>query len=150
LKAGILKVSDTKISPFAALYFAIVMGTVSFSLVLWPFRFIFDVHKVLTTHQSVHNTIIHVGGIGLAIGASIAFESLRKMYLRIPWFYPFIIIFFLNAIIMSVALLILNMGYASYAPYSEVFIIIAVVELILFRLTMCWHIHSRPPIASIN
>ena len=96
----------------SVLYFVAVMWWVVLLLLITPFMLIGDIGTVHESGFSSNNIGLSFMGIfGLLIGVSLLIPAFRRMYYKLPWLFPFVKIFLVNVVILTIAELVLNYGY---------------------------------------
>lgn len=122
----------------ALVYFLTVMWWV---LLLLPFVVLMlftDIGVIRSSGFSTVNTgISFIAIFGLLLGLSLLIPAFRKMYYKLPWLFPYVKIMYLNLIIMSIAVALLNYGYEVQNPARHtLFFILMIIQIIIFRLLM--------------
>jgi len=122
----------------ALVYFLTVMWWV---LLLLPFVVLMlftDIGVIRRSRFSTVNTgISFIAIFGLLLGLSLLIPAFRKMYYKLPWLFPYVKIMYLNLIIMSIAVALLNYGYEVQNPARHtLFFILMIIQIIIFRLLM--------------
>ena len=122
----------------ALIYFLTVMWWV---LLLLPFVVLMlftDIGVIRSSGFSTVNTgISFVAIFGLLLGLSLLIPAFRKMYYKLPWLFPYVKIMYLNLIIMSIAVALLNYGYEVQNPARHtLFFILMIIQIIICRLLM--------------
>jgi hypothetical protein len=122
----------------ALIYFLTVMWWV---LLLLPFVVLMlftDIGVIRSSGFSTVNTgISFIAIFGLLLGLSLLIPAFRKMYYKLPWLFPYVKIMYLNLIIMSIAVTLLNYGYEVQNPARHtLFFILMIIQIIIFRLLM--------------
>lgn len=133
-------------STVAAIYFLFPMSLVLLLLTFMPIGFLSDVSAVRNSGFAGQNiSASFIGMCGFFIGLSLLIPTLRKMYRVIPWLYPFIKIFYVNLIILCIALSILNLGYEVRSNSRHtLFFILMIVQIIICRIGMCIYFKLKP------
>lgn len=130
----------------AVLYFIFPMGLALLVLIFTPLMFLSDVSSIRTSgFAGPRSELAVIGVCGLIIGLSMLIPALRRIYTFFPWMYAFIKIFFINMIILNVALTILNYGYeVQDESRHTLFFILMISQLIICRLGMSLYFKLRP------
>lgn len=134
------------LADFAAIiYFLAVMMWVLLLLALVPIIIFSDISIIFKSGFATSNTgTAFIGLFGLAIGISMLIPAFRRMYYKLPWMFPFVKIMYLNVIIMSVAVMLLNYGYEVQSPSRhKLFVIIMICQIIVSRILMCIYFYKR-------
>lgn len=129
----------------AVLYFILIMFWVPLILISELFSLITDMITVVnigfSTSFSSANTI---SVLSFSIGLSLLIPAFRKIYYKLPWLLPFVIIMFVNLLILFVSSLLINYGFESQNSFKHyVFIVIALIQLIVCRLLMCFYFSKK-------
>ncbi len=122
------------------IYVVTVMWWLLLLLPLVPIMTIFsDIPGIINSGFSSSNTgIAFIGIFGLFIGISLLIPPLPKMYYKLPWLFPYVKIFYVDVIIMSIATILLNIGYEVQSDARHVkFFILMVAQIIICRVLMC-------------
>lgn len=129
----------------AWIYFLAVMTWLLPLLFIVPIMTLSDMATVVESGFSIPDTgIYYIAVFGLFIGLSLVIPVFRKMYDKLPWMFPYVKIMFINTIIVSVALLILNYGYEVQSDSRHsVWTIVMVVQIILCRILMSLYFHRQ-------
>lgn len=129
----------------AVLYFLAVMWWVLLLLIFVPLGLMFDINTILSSGfstSSIGTTFIEI--FGLFIGLSLLIPAFRKIYYKLPWVFPFVKIFYLNVIIMSIATMLLNYGYeVQNQTRHTIFFILMICQIIICRGLMCIYFHRK-------
>lgn len=73
--------------------------------------------------------------------------AFRRCYYKLPWLYPLTMMLTMNLFIVCIAELILRKGFEVISTPRHVFaIILMIVQIIVFRLIMCWYLKKNPMI----
>jgi len=133
-------------STSAFLYFVFVMWWVILLLILSPFMLLSDIQVIRKSGFSTSNVgEALIGILGLFIGLSLLIPPIRKMYYKIPWLFPLVKIFFIDVIILSIAVSILNYGYEiRNAVRHNIFYVLMIVQIVVSRIAMCFYFHKNP------
>lgn len=133
-------------SKSAFFYFIFVMCWVILLLAIAPLMLYSDINVIRESGFSVPNIGIElIGVLGLFIGLSLLIPSFRRMYYNLPWLFPFVKILFIDVIIMSFAIMILNYGYeVQNNTRHTIFFILMIVQIILCRAAMCIYFNKKP------
>jgi hypothetical protein len=133
-------------STFAAMYFIFLMSIVLLLLIFMPLGFLTEVDSMRSSGFATPNSAASFIGVsGLIIGLSLLIPPLRKMYGALPWLYSFTKIFFVNLIILNVALTILNIGYQiNNSARHTMFFILMILQLVICRIAMCIYFRLKP------
>ncbi len=74
----------------------------------------------------------------LLIGLSLLIPLNRRMYYTFPWLYPYVKILFVDYIILSVSIIILNYGHMEDNDSRRLlFKVLAIIFFIVARITQC-------------
>lgn len=132
----------------AILYFIVFMIFIIIYLFYGQFHFISLIKEVLDMgFYTSFTAMASVSIIGLLIAISLLVPPLRKMYYKLPWLFPYIKILFINIIILSIALYLINMGYeVQNETRHHTFFIIMIVQIIACRLAMCLYFYKKPAV----
>lgn len=133
-------------STAAAIYFIFPMLLVILVLIFTPLMFSTDVSSITGSGFAGPNTSASIIGVcGLSIGLSLVIPPLRKMYLTLPWLYPFVKIFFIDMIILNIGITILNYGYqVNSEARHTLFYMLMIVQIVVCRIVMCIYFRIRP------
>ncbi len=131
----------------ATVYFVFPMCLVLLLLIIMPLIFLTNVSTVRSSGFAGPNTAASsIGTCGLFIGLSLLIPPLRKMYRVLPWLYSFVKIFYVNLIIMSIGLAILNIGYqVQNDARHTMFFILMIIQVVACRIAMCIYFKLKPP-----
>ncbi len=126
-------------------YFLAVMTWMLPMLIFIPLMTLSDMGTVMESGFSIPNTGIYfIAVFGLFIGLSLVVPAFRKMYYKLPWMFPYVKIMFINTIIITVALLLLNFGYEVQNDRRHlVWTLLMVAQLIICRILMSLYFHKR-------
>lgn len=129
----------------AVLYFIFIMFWVSLILVSEICSLVMDMISVVSigysTSFSNAGTIVV---LSFFIGLSLLVPAFRKIYYKLPWLLPFVIIMFVNLLILFVSNLLVHYGFESQNSLKHyAFIAIALIQLIACRLLMCFYLSKR-------
>ncbi|ACA54823.1 hypothetical protein FDC45_13955 [Clostridium botulinum] len=130
----------------ATIYFIFPMCLILIILIVIPIGFLTDVSAIRGSGFAPPNTITPFMGIcGFVIGLSLLIPPLRKMYKALPWLYPLTKIFYVNLVILSIGLEILNRGYQviNNARHATFFILM-IIQIIACRIAMCIYFKLKP------
>jgi hypothetical protein len=132
-------------------YFILVMSWLIPLLLFLPFGIITDINTVRVSGFSGQNTgISFIAVLGALIGFSMLIPAFRKMYYKLPWLFPYVKIFFINVVIISVASMIINYGYEiQNETRHTIFFILMLCEIVIGRILMCLYF-SRKKIGHIQ
>lgn len=130
----------------AVIFFVTVMWWVLLMLAFVPIGLIMDMNTVIKSGFSTSNIgFAFIGSLGLMIGLSLLIPPFRRMYYALPWLFPFVKIFYLNVVILSIATIILNKGFEVQNEYRHImFIALMIIQIILCRFAMCIYLHKKP------
>ncbi len=130
----------------AAIYFVFPMCFIFLVLIFMPIGFLSDVNSVRSSGFAGPNmTASFMGTCGLFIGLSLLIPPLRKMYRVLPWLYSFVKIFYVNLIILTIGLAILNRGYqVKNNTHHITFFILMIVQIVICRIAMCIYFKLKP------
>lgn len=130
----------------AVVYFIFPMSLVILMLLLTPLMFPNAISTIINSgFAGPGKEWGFIAMCGFFISLSLLIPVLRRIYLSLPWFYPFIKIFFMNFIIMNIGILILNYGYqVNNEARHIVFFSIMVLQLLICRIAMCFYFKYRP------
>lgn len=130
----------------ALLYFIFPMSLVMLILLLQPLMLPKEISTIIDSGFAGPNYARGlVGMFGLVIGLSMLIPPLRKIYQVLPWFYPFIKIFFINFIIVNIGLSILHYGYeVNNEARHTMFYALMTAQLVICRIAMCVYFKYRP------
>lgn len=130
----------------ATIYFIFPMCFVLLLLIFIPISFISDVNSVRDSGFAGPNSAAPIIGMcGIFIGISLLIPLFRRMYRVLPWLYSFVKIFFVNLIILSIGITILNQGYQvnNNARHAKFFILM-IVQIVICRIAMCIYFKLKP------
>lgn len=132
-------------STAAVIYFLVVMWWILLMLIFVPIGLISDIDTIRSSGFSTSNIgTAFIGIFGLFIGLSLLVPTLRKMYYKLPWMFPFVKILYPNVIIMSVATMLLNYGYeVQNQTRHTLFFILMICQIIICRALMCIYFSKR-------
>lgn len=130
----------------AVLYFIFPMCLILLLLLIMPFGMLSDINSIRSSgFAGPGYASAFIGVTGFAIGLSLLIPPLRKMYIALPWLYPFTKIFFIDLVILSIATVILNYGYEiNNEARHTVFFILMLAEMIIGRIAMCIYFKLKP------
>jgi len=133
-------------STAAFLYFIFVMWWILLLLAFVPLGLFMDIQTIRSSGFSTTNIgTAFIGILGLFIGLSLLIPAFRKMYYKFPWLFPYVKIFYVNVVIMSVATLILNYGYEIQSSTRHTkFFILMLVQIVVCRFAMCIYFNKKP------
>ena len=133
-------------SCLAVLFFFFVMTWLMLLLIFVPILILWEIYTVRTSGVSVTNDhLAFAGTAAFMIGISLVIPAFRLIYRALPWLFAYVKMFFLNLIILSVALLILNYGYeVQNSDRHKLFFILMIVQIVVCRLAMSVYFHRRP------
>ena len=130
-------------SILSAIGFLALMGWVIFLLPIIPLKIILtDIGLVRAVGFSrgfsgIADTVNFIWILGIPIALSLRIPAFRKMYYRLPWMYPYVKIYYLNLVIMAIALIILNYGYeVQNETRHTIFFILMLLEIVIGRVLM--------------
>lgn len=130
----------------AAIYFIFPMLLVIFLLIYYPLSFLLNVITIRNSGFAGPNyggSLIEI--CGFFIGLSLLIPPLRKMYYALPWLYAFIIISFINMIILYIGSLILDQGYQVVNEIRHtLFFILMFFQILICRFAMCIYFKFKP------
>lgn len=123
----------------AVLYFLSVMWWLLLLLMLDPIMQVTDIYEIRNYGFSTFGTApTGIWIYGLFIGLSLLVPALRRIYYKFPWMFTFVKIAYLNALIMMVAVMLLNYGYEVQNPTRHnLFFILMICQIIICRILMC-------------
>ena len=82
---------------------------------------------------------------GLVFGITMLVPAFRRCFRKLPWLYPYITILSADITFLSVAIAILNFGFTVQNDTRHIiFIILAVLQIVVCRLAMCFYCHRKP------
>ena len=123
----------------AVIYFFAVMLVLMLMLIIVPLILISKIdtiREVGFATSTIGTTFI--GVFGIFIGISLLVPAFRKMYYKLPWMFPFVKILFIDVVILSIGVMILNFGYEVQSESRHtLFFFLMLSQLILCRATMC-------------
>lgn len=85
--------------------------------------------------------------ISIFIAPTLLLPPLRRYYDLLPWLFPYVKIIFLDILILSLSIMLLNYGYAvQNEARHTIFLFLTGAFLIVARLLMCLYFHKKPMI----
>ncbi|ADL52395.1 hypothetical protein [Clostridium cellulovorans] len=95
--------------------------------------------------SGVDNGMGNAAVFGLFIGISLLVPAFRKIYYKLPWFFPFVKILFVDVTILGVSIMILHYGYQVKSPVRNImFLILTIVQIVVCRILMCSYFYKKP------
>ncbi len=130
----------------AILYFFSIMPFVIFILAFAPIGLLMDIKTIRASGFSTTNIgITLIGILGMFIAPTLLIPALRGMYYKLPWLFPFVKIFFIDLIILSIALAVLNLGYeVQNSTRHSMFFALMIIQIILCRAAMSIYFSRKP------
>jgi len=141
-----IKLKNILGSMTAAIYFIFPMSLILLVLLVMPLMFLSDVSAITDSGFAGPNTAgSFIGVCGLFIGLSLLIPPLRKMYLVLPWLYPFVKIFFVDLVILNIGISILNYGYqVNNKLRHQIFFFLMILQIVISRIAMCIYFKRKP------
>mgnify|MGYP001426019044 CR=1 FL=1 len=137
-----------KIIKYIALgYWMLIFGVWAiFALGFTPLMILGDINTILRTGFALGFTWdSFLIGHSFMIAISMLVPPLRKIYDYFPWLFPYVVMFFINSLIMMMAVYILNYGYEVRDTARHVFfLIVMLVQIIVCRFAMCLYFWRKP------
>ncbi len=141
----IKKIIDFLGNVVAVIYFFTAMMIVLFLLGGGPFMLISNIDVIRESGFANPNSGQAIMGLsGLFIGISLLIPPLRKMYYKLPWLFPFTKILFVDVLILSIAVAILNYGYEIQSSSRHaIFFGLMIGQIIIGRALMCIYFNKN-------
>lgn len=130
----------------ATAYFIFPMSFILILLIFTPLTFFSDVRVIRNSgFAGPDYALAMIGFSGLAISMSLLIPALRRIYSFFPWLYAFIEIFFINFIIITFGISILNFGYKTIDPTRHtLFYVIMIIFVVVGRIGMSVYYKWKP------
>lgn len=127
------------------IYFFSVMLPIILMLIFVPLILISEIGTIREAGfatSSIGTTFISVSG--LFIGISLLVPAFRIMYYKLPWMLPLVKILFIDVVILSIGVMILNFGYEIQSETRHtLFFVLMLIQLILCRAAMCIYFNKN-------
>ncbi len=124
----------------SVIYYLIVMFPILVLLLLMPLMLLSDIKTIMDSGFSIPNNgpTAVLAWIGFWTGLSLLIPVFRKMYHKLPWMFAFVKVLYIDLVILTIAILVLNYGYGvqSHTRHT-IFLILMVVQIVIFRILMC-------------
>jgi DMSO reductase anchor subunit len=128
--------------------FVLLMGFPLYFITTSPFRLIEKIETVYRTGYAIIGVGYTVLGFALFLllfGISLVTTPLRRMYYRLPWLLPFIIMFALSTLLFTIALPIMNRGYYTLQSNDAAnYFLLMSGQLVFCRLLLCIGLYQKP------
>ncbi|MCL2154090.1 MAG: hypothetical protein FWH53_00340 [Leptospirales bacterium] len=123
---------------FSIIAFLAIMGWVIPLLPLMLLIIFNDIEAVLISGFSTSGSSADsIWIFAIPIAVSLLIPVFRKMYYKLPWLFPYVKIFYINVVIMGIALMILNYGYkVQNETRHTIFFILMLLEIVIGRILM--------------
>ncbi|BCN28787.1 hypothetical protein [Anaeromicropila herbilytica] len=136
----------------AVAYFAFLIYTlyIMFRQVLFMFCDIYDMLRGVDYLYNVQ-ALEWVSIACFFFGISYAIPLFHRIYRVMPWFYVFTITWLVNSLIISLGYKEVQFGHKfNNGNYIIIYFILAIIQVILLRILMCWYLYNRPLKCFIN
>ena len=137
---GKLRASDI----FSALYLIFMIPFVLF-LILADIASLLGITTILASEFSNTSNATILWPCIFIISLSFMIPGLRRMYYRLPWLEPLIIMLAVDSVLIVCAYEIFNYGYQTVSAGRHVaFTVLAIAWLIIGRFAQCFYFSKRP------
>lgn len=130
----------------ATAYFIFPMSFILILLIFTPLMFFSDINAIRNSgFAGPDSALAMIGFSGLTIGMSLLIPPIRRIYLFFPWLYTFVEVFFVNFVILTIGISILNFGYKTVDPTRHtIFYVIMIIFVIVSRIGMSIYYRWKP------
>jgi len=128
--------------------FLLIMGFPLYLVTTAPYKTIEDILAIYHTGYALIDSGYMLLGVIFSIpliGISFIFAPTRRIYYRMPWLLPFIILFSVNLLILSISYLIINTGfYVLDEDRTALYSLFMIGQLLLSRLLLSIWLYKKP------
>lgn len=130
----------------ATAYFIFPMSFILILLIFTPLMFFSDISAIRNSgFAGPDSALAMIGLSGLTIGMSLLIPPIRRIYSFFPWLYTFVEVFFVNFVILTIGISILNFGYKTVDPTRHtIFYVIMIIFVIVGRIGMSIYYRWKP------
>ncbi|MCL2354495.1 MAG: hypothetical protein FWC68_01120 [Oscillospiraceae bacterium] len=122
------------------------MGLVLFLLVIAPIMLISDMRAVFRSGFATMNQLqTWLILLGIFLAPTLLIPGMRRLYYeKIPCLFAIVVMFFVNIIILGIAVMILNHGYSvQNSDRHTLFTIIMIAQIVGCRFLMSIYFHKK-------